>query len=68
MVQFVVYTNQSIFDCSTGTSRLDTVGCKGPDGHLILYNWLIPNCNVHDGISIVISLVRGAGVKSTKGL
>ena len=34
---------------------------------MVLYYWLIPNRNVNDGIRIVISWVRGASAKGTKG-
>ena len=34
----------------------------------ILCYWLIPNRNTKDGIRIVISWVRGSGVKGTKDL
>ena len=43
-----------------------TVGGKGPDGHSILHNWLIPNRNANQYIGI--SLVRGSGVLRTKSL
>ena len=64
MEQFVVYTNQSILDSSTERSGVVTVG--GPDRHLILYNWLVPNHYAKQYIGI--SLVRGSGVLRTKSL
>ena len=40
----------------------------GSERYSILCYWLIPDRNVQDGISIIISWVRGSGVKGTKGL
>ena len=39
----------------------------GSELYSVLYNWLIPNRNVEDGIGIVIRWVRGSGVKGAKG-
>ena len=44
--QFVVHTNQRILDISTGmfSGLLSGIG-NGPDRHLVLYYWLVPNRN-----------------------
>ena len=61
-----LYTNQSKPYRSTGVSG--SITGVGLDRQLVWYYWLIPNCKTKDGIGIVISWVRGAGVKGTKGL
>ena len=38
----------------------------GLDRHFVLYYWLIPNRNVQDGISIIVSWVRQASVNGTE--
>ena len=63
-----MYTNQSILYSSTGLFSGSVTGMVGSGRYSILCYWLIPNRNTKDGIRIVISWVRGLGVKGTKDL
>ena len=40
----------------------------GSGRHSVLYNWLVPNRNTKDDISVGISWVRGASVKGIESL
>ena len=61
-----MHTNQSIPYSSTGVSGSVTGRGEGPDRHSILYECLIPNRNVNDGVRSDSSLVGGASISGTK--
>ena len=63
-----MHSNQSIPYGSTGLSGSVTGRGEGRDRHSILYECLIPNRNVKDGVRSDSSLVGGASVSGTKGL
>ena len=63
-----MHTNQSIPYSSTGVSGSVTGRGEGPDRHSILYECLIPNRNVKDGVRSDSSLVGGASVTDVSSL